>query len=305
MDATRALRLGIAGTLCAVAVTGCGGTRLSHDAILSAVNGGQAAVTQAQQQLLQSQAGATAAVPQDGGVAPAPGNSAAGGGASSSGAGGVAPIRGAAAAPAGSISGGASRVDAATGSGPAAARPAGPMSPILLGNVGTYSGPVGGTLYVVPTMIQVWVAWTNAHGGIAGHPVQVITADDGGDPARSRSEVQDLVENRHVVGFLANFMPLNLQGPLPYLEQKHMPVVGGDEVNSQWTSSPVLFPVGTTFNETMDGTLREAHAQNASKVGIIACVEAATCDVQAQHIKDASPRFGEQVVYTARTSLAQ
>ena len=40
MDATRARRLGIAGTLCAVAVTGCGGSRLSHDAILSAANGG-------------------------------------------------------------------------------------------------------------------------------------------------------------------------------------------------------------------------------------------------------------------------
>ena len=41
MDATRARRLGIAGTLCAVAVTGCGGSRLSHDAILSAANGGR------------------------------------------------------------------------------------------------------------------------------------------------------------------------------------------------------------------------------------------------------------------------
>jgi len=305
MDATRARRLGIAGTLCAVAVTGCGGSRLSHDAILSAANGGPLAAASAQQQL-QPQTGVTATVPQDGGVAPVPGASAVGGSASSGGAGGVTPVRGGAAAAAGSVSGGgASHADVATGSAGSAARPAGPLLPILLGNVGTYSGPVGGTLYVVPTMIQVWVAWTNAHGGIGGHPVQVITADDGGDPARSRSEVQDLVENRHVIGFLANFMPLNLQGPLPYLEQKHMPVVGGDEVNAQWTSSPVLFPVGTTFNETMDGTLRESHAENATKVGIIACVEAATCDVQAQHIKDASPRFGEEVVYTARTSLAQ
>jgi branched-chain amino acid transport system substrate-binding protein len=280
-------------------VTGCGGSRLSHSDIVSSLSGDTRPAAA-------GVPGATATIPQNGVAQPLPGTTGTGS-VSGGAAGNATPVTGGTAAGTGAVSsGGNSSAGApAVGSAPTAARPAGPLAPIVLGNVGTYSGPVGGTLYVVPTMLQVWVAWTNAHGGIAGHPVQIISADDGGDPARSRSEVQDLVENKHVIGFLANFMPLNLQGPLPYLEQKHMPVVGGDEVNSQWTSSPVLFPVGTTFNETMDGTLREAHAANATKVGIIACVEAATCDVQAQHITDASPRFGEQVVYTARVSLAQ
>ena len=305
MDATRAGRWGIAGTLVVVALTGCGGSRLSHDAIMSAVNGTVPAA-QALQQLGQPQQGATATVPQNGGLAPVPGSSVASGGTGGSSAGGVTPVSGGNAGSTGAVSGASSAgTVSASGPAPSAAKPAGPLAPIVLGNVGTYSGAVGGTLYVIPTMLQVWAAWTNAHGGIAGHPVQIITQDDGGDPARSRSAVQDLVENRHVIAFLASFWPLDLQGPLPYLEQKHIPVIGGDEVNSQWTSSPVLFPVGTTFNETLDGTLKESHAAGATKVGIIACVEAATCDVQQNHIKEAAPRFGEQVVYNARISLVQ
>jgi branched-chain amino acid transport system substrate-binding protein len=280
-------------------VTGCGGSRLSHSDIVSSLSGDTRPAAAGVQ-------GATATIPQNGVAQPLPGTTGTGG-VSGGAAGNATQVTGGTAAGAGAVSGGgnSSAGAPAVGSGPTAARPAGPLAPIVLGNVGTYSGPVGGTLYVVPTMLQVWAAWTNAHGGIAGHPVQVISADDGGDPARSRSEVQDLVENKHVIAFLANFMPLDLQGSLSYLEQKHIPVIGGDEVNAEWTSSPVLFPVGTTFLETMDGTLREAHAANAVKVGIIYCVEAATCDLQNKHIAEAAPRFGEQVVYTARISLAQ
>ncbi len=40
MKARRARRWTIAGALCAMAVSGCGGSRLTHDAVVSAVNGG-------------------------------------------------------------------------------------------------------------------------------------------------------------------------------------------------------------------------------------------------------------------------
>lgn len=304
MDATRVRPWSITAGLVAVVLTGCGGSRLSHDAILSALNGAPIPAAQGQQQPVQP--GMTAGIPQNGGVASVPGSAATIGGTTATGAGAVTSAGGGTSGAVGSsAAGGSSHAGAATGSGSAASKETGPLSPILLGNVGTYSGAVGGTLYVIPPMLQVWAAWTNAHGGIAGHPVQVISEDDGGDPARSRAAVQDLVENRHVIAFLASFWPLDLEGPLPYLEQKHIPVIGGDEVNAQWTSSPVLFPVGTTFNETLDGTLKESHAMGATKVGVIACVEAATCDVQQNHIKEAAPRFGEQLVYSARISLVQ
>jgi branched-chain amino acid transport system substrate-binding protein len=42
--------------------------------------------------------------------------------------------------------------------------------------------------------LQVWTASINARGGLNGHRVRLIVADDGGDPARSKALVQDAVE---------------------------------------------------------------------------------------------------------------
>src|SRR4029077_6819308 len=110
----------------------------------------------------------------------------------------------------------------------------GPLAPIAVGNVGTFSGPIGGTTASAATMAQIWAQWTNAHGGIAGHPVQVFAADDGADPSRSRSLVQDMVENKHVIAFVGSMPPLDADADVQYLEQKHVPVVGGDLTTSQW-----------------------------------------------------------------------
>jgi branched-chain amino acid transport system substrate-binding protein len=194
---------------------------------------------------------------------------------------------------------------AAAGSGPAAAKPAGPLAPILLGNVGNYSGPAGSSTSAAPTAIRVWAQWTNAHGGIAGHPVQVLTADDGADPSRSRSLIQDMVENRHVIAFVGSMTPLDADGGLSYLEQKHIPVIGGDLTTSQWTSSPVFFPMGTTWLPLIEASLKAAHDAGATKLGVIYCIETAACDVINKHINDTAARYGEQIVYTSRVSVTQ
>jgi branched-chain amino acid transport system substrate-binding protein len=56
-------------------------------------------------------------------------------------------------------------------------------SPVLIGNVGTYSG-VGGILNQgTQASLRIWNAWVNAHGGLNGHPVKLESYDDQGDPA--------------------------------------------------------------------------------------------------------------------------
>jgi branched-chain amino acid transport system substrate-binding protein len=151
----------------------------------------------------------------------------------------------------------------------------------------------------------VWALWTNAHGGIAGHPVQVVTADDGADPSRSRSLVQDMVENKHVIAFVGSMTPLDADADVPYLEQKHIPVVGGDLTTSQWTSSPVYFPMGTTWFSLIEASLKAAHDAGATKLGVVYCVETAACDAINKHVADTAARFGEQIVYTSRVSVTQ
>ena len=59
--------------------------------------------------------------------------------------------------------------------------------------------------------------WPSGY-GIAGHPVQLIVADDGGDPAKHRSLVQQFVEQRGVVAFLHTTAALSGQSAVTYLE---------------------------------------------------------------------------------------
>jgi branched-chain amino acid transport system substrate-binding protein len=153
--------------------------------------------------------------------------------------------------------------------------------------------------------VQVWATWVNTHGGIAGHPVQVFTADDGADPARNRAAVQDMVENKHVIAFIANQLPVTVDASVAYLEQKHIPVVGGDAATLPWTTSPVFFPGANTFYANLEATLKIAHDANATKYALVYCVEAPTCDLMNRHLTESAARYGEQIVYSSRISLTQ
>jgi branched-chain amino acid transport system substrate-binding protein len=287
----------------AMAVSACGGSRLTHDTIVAAVNGGPLATAPHQQQI---QLGAVSTGSQNGVIPSAPGSSATGS-VSASGAGNATPITGGAGTGrASALGGGTSQAGAAAGSGPAPARPAGPLAPIVLGNVGTYSGPASSTTAGTDTMVQVWAQWTNARGGIAGHPVQVFTADDGGDPQRSLSLVKDMVENKHVIAFVDNMVPFTIQSELPYLHQHNIPIVGGDNTGPTWTSDSLAFPEGTTMGEVLFGDYKVAHQRNLTKLGIVYCVESTSCTYMHDYsVNGGASRAGETVVYSSQVSITQ
>jgi branched-chain amino acid transport system substrate-binding protein len=290
----------------AMAVSACGGSRLTHDAILSAVNGGPLPTGVAQQQS-QSQQGAVSTVPQNGVAQPLPGSSSVTGSVGGAGAGNATSVTGGTAAGAGTVAGGGtSRSGGGAASGPTAAKPAGPMAPVIVGNVGTYSGVAGGSIGGTDTMVQVWAAWTNAHGGIAGHPVQVFTADDGGDPQRSLALVKDMVENKHVIAFVSNMVPFTIQAQIPYLHQHNIPLIGGDNTGSAWTSDAMVFPVGTTIGEALLGDYKTAHQRNLTKLGFLYCVESPSCNYMHDYtVNGGASRAGETLVYQSQVSITQ
>ena len=284
----------------AMAVSACGGSRLAHDAIVAAVNGGPVPAAAAQQQQ-----GVGSTVPQNDGIPSAPSTTGAGlvrGGVGNN----PSSVTGGTALGASAVSGSTSQGGAVGGSGPTAARPAGPLAPILLGNVGTYSGPAGSSTDGTDTMVQVWAQWTNAHGGIAGHPVQVFTADDGGDPQRSLSLVRDMVENKHVIAFMANMVPFTLQAQLPYLHQHNIPLIGGDNVTPPWTADSLAFPLGTTFGEAIFGDYKIAHQRNLTKLGILYCIETSACTIVHDYtVNGGASRAGEDLVYQSQVTITQ
>jgi branched-chain amino acid transport system substrate-binding protein len=181
----------------------------------------------------------------------------------------------------------------------------GVKAPIVIGNVGTWSGPLGSSTAESPRALRVWARWINDRGGINGHPVQVISADDGGDTGRHDALVQDMVENRKVIAFVDNWYFLNTGRAPAYLREKRIPVVGGELVNPVWFTEPLFFPQGGSADALIYGVARAAVTAGKAKVGITWCTEAVACRTAKDSFVAALKRLGGTIVYDSQISLAQ
>ena len=209
----------------------------------------------------------------------------------------------------GSVQQGSQRSGATTGAGQAStsggARKA-DRSLIRIGHIGTYTGVLGAIFAGGREMAQVWAQSVNSRGGLDGHPVEIITGDDGGDPARNLSLVKDMVENRGVVAFIANIVPLSLNGSLSYLKEKGVPTFGGDGATTTWWEHDVLFPTNNYIDSGLLGGVAIAAQVNKPKIGLLFCGEASACThVRDIYTDEAVKKQGGTLVYRAQISLAQ
>ena len=139
--------------------------------------------------------------------------------------------------------------------------------------------------------------------------MRLITQDDGGDPARHRAIVQDLVESRHVIAFVG--MPEALTGrqSVEYLTGKGIPVVGSDTATGWFYESPVYFPQAPSgdylFEAMLDGYAAQTVPKGLKRVAFVTCVEVSACrDGERIWTRDAA-KVGFEVVYKAQVTMAQ
>src|SRR3984885_1020310 len=151
-------------------------------------------------------------------------------------------------------------------------------TPIVIGSVGTYTQGTGGFTDPGKPAIEAWASWVNAHGGINGHPVKLIVEDNQGDQAQAVSMVKQLVQQDHVVAFVSNQDGSLNAGYASYLDQQKIPVLGGSVFTLQpWVSDPMFYPEGLTAIQDMTSLAISAKELGITKVGSLACSEAAQC----------------------------
>jgi branched-chain amino acid transport system substrate-binding protein len=166
-------------------------------------------------------------------------------------------------------------------------------APIKLGTIITGSGSYGDAVWL--QMGPIWVKWTNAHGGINGHPVQLIVDDDASNPALGLSQAKQLVQQDHVVAFIGA-SALSTESWLGYLKQQNIPVIGGSSaalpgVGSNVFAASLSVPAETTAEYAL------AKLANVSKV---ADLYAATGAANAQYASAqtaAAKQAGASLVY--------
>jgi len=169
-------------------------------------------------------------------------------------------------------------------------------TPFVIGNIETLTGPlVPGVL--LPG-IDAWESWTNAHGGINGHPVKVITMDDGGSPATSLTDVQKMVTQDHVVVILDN---TDQDGSwASYIASQKIPVLNsllnpGQNADFFDAGAP-LVPTGNY------GALEAAKQAGSTSLAFMYCTEVAACSQAVPTIKTLTKQLGLKLGYATGIS---
>jgi branched-chain amino acid transport system substrate-binding protein len=193
--------------------------------------------------------------------------------------------------------------DGGGGSSSTSAPPTG--TPVKIGWIGTVTsatvtGPNGGK-----EMMEAWVKWTNAHGGVSGHPVEAFYADDKADPAVGLAGVKDLVENKGAVAIVGSFAGSTQQTWASYVLEKKIPVINGALIDALWFTNPMFYPVGGSVIADTWGMMKSAAVAGYKKVSVILCTEVAAC-AQAQALfKNNATAVGLEMSYAALASQTQ
>jgi len=204
--------------------------------------------------------------------------------------------------------GGANAVSGGSGGAGVVSGPGQAKGEIVFGSLGTAAGVLGAVSGPAPPAIRAWVSAENAKGGLAGHPVRVIQADDGGDPARAQSIVQQFVEQDHVVAIFYDYMFSEKPSVLSYLESKNVPLIGTQGGDPSGDHSPIDFNPLTGPSNGIDWSfILGVHTfkPSVTKLASFYCREAATCSIEEQGFKQFLPWNGIHLVYETQVSLAQ
>ena len=176
-------------------------------------------------------------------------------------------------------------------------------STVVVGNVGDYSGVLGALLGPAQGGLEVWAKYTNAHGGLNGHPVQVIIADSGGDPSLDQTDVEQMVQQDHAIAMVGDMDILDTTGNQQYLISRGMPVVGGDLAGNIYFTSPNYFPEGASFTTLAPVGITAAIREGKKNVGMVYCVETPFCEAGVSGLPAAVASAGGRLTYDAAASL--
>jgi branched-chain amino acid transport system substrate-binding protein len=176
---------------------------------------------------------------------------------------------------------------------------------VLIGQVGDFSGIVGVAGQPMRSALAVWVKAVNAQGGLAGHPVRLISIDTQGNAAKAQTAVRSLVEDKHVVAIVGAYVALTMPAITKYMNDKKVPVIGGELASYDWFRNPMFFPQGSTTRLALFGILQATVAENKPKMSLFYCTEVAVCQDTRTQMHAYADKAGVDLVYDAQVSLAQ
>jgi len=188
--------------------------------------------------------------------------------------------------------------------GPAAAAPRhAAKGTVSVGIICSCSGPLASSYTVGPPAYKAWADSVNAAGGINGYKVKVIVEDDHSNPGASLVDAENLVGSDHVVAVVDSTN--NDSAWATYVEQHHVPVIGGGAVTPFDITSSDFFAAGQTEDDFVIAEVEAAKKVGAKNIGELYCAEAAVCQELLPPLRATAKAEGVNVAYVAEISASQ
>jgi branched-chain amino acid transport system substrate-binding protein len=188
----------------------------------------------------------------------------------------------------------------ASGGSSGATKSTATKSPVMVGSIGTYTGPPSANFAGADHTLDAWASWTNAHGGIDGHPVKLTVLNDGNSASAALNDAKRLVEQDHVVAIVGQ-MSANSSTWAKYVQQQGIPVIGGNLTDVLFWQNPDFFPAGTTSNVSIPDSVDASGVKNP-KAAIFYCTENPVCSQSVPTYKSVYTKLGGSVVNTSSIS---
>lgn len=166
-------------------------------------------------------------------------------------------------------------------------------STLTIGVVGSFTGVLASSFGGIEPTITAWEKWTNAHGGVDGHPVKVLVDDDAASASTSITDVRQLVGQSHVP------VLVDVSGVdntwVSYINSQKVPVItiNGNILSNYWfTDGPPL----QTYQAL--GSFAVGRAEGGHKLAFIYCADVAACTQQVATAKILAAAAGLKLVYS-------
>jgi branched-chain amino acid transport system substrate-binding protein len=162
-----------------------------------------------------------------------------------------------------------------SGTSPAAAQPTG--EPYRIGNL-THQNTSFGQLPKANTATPLaWAKWTNAHGGINGHPVVLTSFDTQSDNAKAVVDAKTLVEQDHVIALAGDNDPTSETAYADYLKAQGIPLIGSAHSQKGYTDANWFPTAASDYAVLSPSVVKAAVAAGVKHFGLIACTESPLC----------------------------
>ena len=153
--------------------------------------------------------------------------------------------------------------------------------PLRIGQSAGVTGPVAGVVKEQIAGAQLYLHSVNENGGVNGRPVELITYDDGFDPARTAVNARKLVEQDNVLALFMVHGTEEAESTLPILLSDKVPLVAPltGAITMYRPFNRYVFNVRAKYQDEVARAVRHLVTSGITKIGIFSSTDGFGGDV--------------------------